>query len=364
MDIDFDKQMIKLGHRSSKIIGGYVTEYLFIDRFANTDNIVYSKDWWFSKSRKNNRKYYFVETNNLSSLDIKVATLLQKKGQECYQLYKDKDSWKVASIVNKENYTISEFLIKNSIDEIEKYNVDKTISADEMRQLKRCIEYYKKINVVTDIERSIQIEDAFLNKYFYSSNIDLIIDEKEKDHSLPICLEIKFKDEFMIDSKPVFGMDCFQIDNVYNILEWSGMKVFNVILYDSVRSKERKTTTNIMDFIDSKKVMDWKFTRISRMVQYNKYFMKANYTNFKGTEKKSRPVYYIPMEIYEELEQINQIIEGGSIRNAEGIILNYEEALSKRCPLCDSLLINRDGAHGQFFGCKNFPICRFTKKYI
>jgi hypothetical protein len=33
----------------------------------------------------------------------------------------------------------------------------------------------------------------------------------------------------------------------------------------------------------------------------------------------------------------------------------------QRCPSCDALLKKREGKYGQFWGCSNFPNCRFTK---
>lgn len=31
------------------------------------------------------------------------------------------------------------------------------------------------------------------------------------------------------------------------------------------------------------------------------------------------------------------------------------------CPTCNSSLVLRDGKYGEFWGCSNFPKCRFTK---
>ena len=31
------------------------------------------------------------------------------------------------------------------------------------------------------------------------------------------------------------------------------------------------------------------------------------------------------------------------------------------CPMCGAELVKRNGRFGQFFGCSNFPKCRFTK---
>ena len=33
------------------------------------------------------------------------------------------------------------------------------------------------------------------------------------------------------------------------------------------------------------------------------------------------------------------------------------------CPWCNGKLVLRSGVHGQFYGCSNYPKCKFTKKY-
>ena len=63
-DQEFTEQRERLGNRSSKIIGGYVTENLFIEKFLQRKNIQYSKGWWYSKGA--NKVYFFIVKNELS----------------------------------------------------------------------------------------------------------------------------------------------------------------------------------------------------------------------------------------------------------------------------------------------------------
>ena len=35
-----------------------------------------------------------------------------------------------------------------------------------------------------------------------------------------------------------------------------------------------------------------------------------------------------------------------------------------RCPLCGGILVSRQGRFGQFWGCKNYPNCKFTKNRV
>ena len=34
------------------------------------------------------------------------------------------------------------------------------------------------------------------------------------------------------------------------------------------------------------------------------------------------------------------------------------------CPNCGGELIKRTGKYGEFYGCRNFPKCKYTKKEI
>ena len=97
--------------------------------------------------------------------------------------------------------------------------------------------------------------------------------EKNDSRMIPTCLEIKFKDEFQVKDISYFGIDCYQLEQEYSILERAGMKIFNVILYNDKRNKERKNTTNIFDYLEQSRDLQWKYARVSRLIKYEKYFI-------------------------------------------------------------------------------------------
>ncbi len=39
----------------------------------------------------------------------------------------------------------------------------------------------------------------------------------------------------------------------------------------------------------------------------------------------------------------------------------WDDAQVEVCPRCGGELVKRKGKFGEFFGCGNFPACRFTK---
>lgn len=217
--------------------------------------------------------------------------------------------------------------------------------------------------MLADLERSIQIEDLFLNQYFYTSNIDLFVRPESGLDRMPVCLEIKFKDEFLYHGDPFFGMDCYQLETGYSLLERAGMKIFNVVLYNDKRDASRKTTTNIFDYLERVESLQWKYARVSRLVPYEKYFMQSRKTTFTGTQNKSRPVYCIPMGIYRNLTDMGQILQTEELLDAEGHPFDYDAENQKRCPRCDSPLREREGIHGKFLGCSGYPQCKYTRTW-
>ena len=357
---EFIEERKKLGNRSSKIVGGYVTENLFVKNFVKRD-VLYTKSWWFSKTKRD-KVFWFVEKECLSELDYEIVKLLQEKGYQCYQLFKASDVWNIVQIGTEISWSIDEFVNKNNLQMISKVKREADGSDDEVKQLKRCIDYYKKINLLSDIERSINIEDLFLNKYFYTSNIDLFVGIKRENTIVPMCLEIKFKDEFLVGNVPYFGMDCYQLEQEYSILEYAGMKLFNVILYNDSRNKARKTTTNIFDYLNNHNDLIWKYARVSRLIKYEKYHLQSTKTNFTGAKNKSRSVYCVPMDLYKDLKDISQIINNDKVFNCQGYEFDYNEANKKRCPKCDGQLQEKNGKYGRFIGCSNFPKCRYTRR--
>ena len=358
MDCIFEYEWGKLGKRNSKILGGYVTENLFSELFIQKNKIPYTKEWWFSKTI-DRKIFWFVEKNELTPLDLKIKDILQKWGYECYQLYFIGDSWEILSLGTGNQWNVEQFVEEHKIVKVNKKNNKSDLSdctADEINQLKRCVEYYKKYNLLEVIKKSIDIEDSFLNKYFYTSNIDLFIDMKEWNVEEPVCLEIKFKDEFMIGDRGYFGMDCYQLDQEYRILEEAGMQIFNIILYNDSRNKYRKTTTNIFDYLDQATILKWKYVKVSKQNKYKKYSMNSKKTSFTGMKDRKRSVYCIPVETVHDLLEIEEITKEP--------MENFKNSYQVRCPECGGELRERNGKYGEFWGCRNYPRCKYTRNFF
>lgn len=71
-------------------------------------------------------------------------------------------------------------------------------------------------------------------------------------------------------------------------------------------------------------------------------------------------------EAYQIIQKAN-IVDGNHralhVRTAKSIAQNNANGrVYKICPQCGGNLVKRDGKYGTFWGCKNYPKCRYTKK--
>lgn len=72
-----------------------------------------------------------------------------------------------------------------------------------------------------------------------------------------------------------------------------------------------------------------------------------------------------PNELYEIITNLNitdKVERKVHVKNAREIKSNKDEELKNKCPKCGGELIKRNGKYGEFWGCSNFPKCRFVKK--
>ncbi|MGN4128016.1 restriction endonuclease [Lysinibacillus sphaericus] len=63
----------------------------------------------------------------------------------------------------------------------------------------------------------------------------------------------------------------------------------------------------------------------------------------------------------------NSVYDFEEFAKKKGDQIGHEQEPFKQCPVCSSEMIIRQGKHGGFYGCSNFPICRGTlplKKHI
>ena len=70
-------------------------------------------------------------------------------------------------------------------------------------------------------------------------------------------------------------------------------------------------------------------------------------------------------ELYEIITNLNitdKVERKVHVKNAREIKSNKDEELKNKCPKCGGELIKRNGKYGEFWGCSNFPKCRYIAK--
>jgi hypothetical protein len=74
-----------------------------------------------------------------------------------------------------------------------------------------------------------------------------------------------------------------------------------------------------------------------------------------------------------QIAEIREIIQNGLIAGEGHKELHIKNAMEKAmiaeneikrgtCPRCDGVLVEREGKYGRFFGCSNYPKCKFKKR--
>lgn len=328
-----------LKRRTSKLIGGYVTEHLFSSTFYNKRGSRITKDWWGSIENNDSGKlHFFVVKNQLEEVDVLFADKLNSAGLDWGQIIvTDDGQWKICA--NGREISFEQYVYKHNLKSIDDNIDSRRTQSDPM--MDECIEYYRKHGLLHHIAQSIQLEDAFLNRYFWTINFDCIY---AGPYDRLYMFEIKFKNEFSKEDRNgvrrlVFGMDTFPYDNFFKILIEAGIAVYNVVLYNDLKKNSNRTTTNIFEYLENKPAEErlWKYKRLPDSLDgYPVHHTEQSYTSFRG--KNGRDQYCIPLKEYRPFERDAKINSWG------------------KCPECggDMVLVEYRKGNYEFKGCKNY----------
>lgn len=69
-------------------------------------------------------------------------------------------------------------------------------------------------------------------------------------------------------------------------------------------------------------------------------------------------------QIYEYIKN-NQYIGKDRRQEHKNRVINLKKemgSIENQCPICNSSLVLRNGKYGEFYGCSNYPNCRYTRK--
>ncbi len=168
---------IIMSSRKGDAIGCYITERLFANSFLyGYDNIEISTGWYFSSVLKQDRQIIFLYKEKLSNLDRIIAETI--KGMEVWQILVTEEAEKIIRLNGDTKgtvYTISEYIKKYSLSE-RISNSLQTQEEDIIRRKRYC-DYLQKESMLVEVANTINVENRFLNRYFYSSNLEFFYQE-------------------------------------------------------------------------------------------------------------------------------------------------------------------------------------------
>lgn len=245
------KDLDILKSRNSKMLGSIVSEQVVKDRFISKSAEITDK--WFVGLSKKNKQYFFVltlEDDKLSKLDKEVANNLIKNNFFCFKITNDGKKYKITDLKSGEQFSINKFIKEKKLERISKKERKK--QKHEGKQMKQCIDYLVKEKRISQVASSIYIEEKLLNKYFYLSNIDMIV----KYNGNIWAVEAKFsrRHSSVIEYDiPVFSINKFQVDMIMKPFLEMKFKFLFVVLENTLKkNKDFKDETEIFEFLDHK----------------------------------------------------------------------------------------------------------------
>lgn len=146
--------------------------------------------------------------------------------------------------------------------------------------------------------------------------------------------------------------------------EWT-----QVLQYGKVKNKfyspVKQNMTHIFEL--AKKLNKTNFYNCVVFVNNNVSYIKSEYTFSLSKIKAyilSQKDVYTDEEVINYKNKIEELRENISNKQHVKNINNMKENIKNNiCPRCGFELVLRDGKDGKFYGCSNFPKCKFTKKY-
>jgi hypothetical protein len=296
--------------RTKDALSSYISENYFHNNFS-IDSFEHTTGWWVSKTK--DKKYIvFLVKESISNLDFEVIDKVKNCVSGIYQLKYVESN---ITLVDLLQHTSNDLSLEQFLKLWEHYNFKGAIKHYEDSDIKDSYwEYFRNKKIEYKVIKQILIENSFLKKYFFSTNIDYIV----KNEAGLLMLEIKYK---FPSRNNTYGMNSMQYD-IYNLFQSQGLDAFNIVLenIDKVDILERENGIQI-----------WKYSRIKQNLTEKKYAPKK--TSYDQKEKQG--YYELPVSGYHEL-------------NCHSNIFNLV------CPECRNNLVKRTSAYGKFLGCKQF----------
>lgn len=296
--------------RTKEAYSSYISERLFQKQFLEGRNINYTTGWWISKV-KENLIYLFLVKEEISDLDKEIIEKVKSSFSEVFHVKYSKDCIIIQSIDSHSTYTLQEFL-----EQYEHRELETKINHQDNTEIKqKYFNYFIDNNMYEDVVNEVDVENEFLKKYFYSTNIDFLI----KNDVGIFLLEVKYKYRTKNGN---FGINKMQYE-VCSIFQSNNIRAFNVVL-------ENESKVDILERVDNND-FEWVYSHI-----------KEESTDLKDAPKETSYDQMKTQRYYE--------LSGKDYK-----VLNYRSNfINLVCPKCGGKLLLRQGKFGEFLGCENY----------
>jgi hypothetical protein len=125
--------------------------------------------------------------------------------------------------------------------------------------------------------------------------------------------------------------------------DYKYIKYYPIIVF--TESAELKSITSevpvVYDYELVQTIMDYKEQQILSFDQVDNIILRITENNVQDKDINKEHIQNIYNQMYEEEQKINSLI----------------------CPKCGGTLAIRNGPYGSFYGCSNYPKCKFKKNY-
>ncbi len=217
-------------------------------------------------------------------------------------------------------------------------------------------------------EKSVAMVLSFLPKEEYTVLNDIIIKNKDKTSQIDHIV-ISPYGIFVIETKNYKGWIYGNTNSKYWIQNiWGNKyKLYNPIFQNNSHIKALKEA--LSEYDNLKYIPAIVFIRTNKIQLYgnNEYILW-----------RSELIPYIkqfsqPIIDQETCRHIVAILSIKSINGREGLKLhienvkntitnNYSTQNKHICPICGGIMVKRSGQYGAFYGCSNYPKCKYTAK--
>ena len=304
--------------RTSNAISSIITEDYFRKIFLHKNNAIKKKTtgWYYTISVTDKEPYIFILKEDLNELDIEIIKKIEGNIWQIFINETDLYLGKIEQARISERFSMEDFITKYKLNVKVRENKQSS-KLEQAKSISYC-QYLNEKGQLIQASSIAYIEDYFLNKYFFVTNIDFFV----KNELGIILLEIKFK---YPAANRTYGINRLQY-NALSFFKQNGIRVYNIILNNPNRK-------DALDYIGAGvDEEEWLYAKFDDSVPL---VLKTAPSKTSFFESEEQQYYEVSVVKYKKLRRKNNFID-------------------MKCPVCGADMIPKIGPYSEFLGCKNF----------